>query len=289
MERPLTIVIFSKDRAAQLDLCLKSIHKNLESLSSEWKIEVIYTASSKEFEEGYATLQHYWDNVFLYFRPERLFGGFKEALEENIRSFWGPYVLFFTDDDIVYKNFEFGFQEIQSEFEKDEGLACVSLRLGTNTFVQDQYTNSNCHIPDDVIMGDDNIRKWNWKNQIASSNFAYPFSVDGHIFKSEIATKMIGDTEGYYNPNSLEGKAQHVIKDIINELPEKMGCMESSYVVNTPINRVQETCTNEAGKFFGNSPEELNEIFLNKKRLDLEALDFSTIIGAHQELKLIWG
>ena len=49
---PLSIVIFSKDRAAQLDLCLKSINKNLSALSEHWKIYVIYASSSKEFEDG---------------------------------------------------------------------------------------------------------------------------------------------------------------------------------------------------------------------------------------------
>ena len=281
-DRPLTIVVFSKDRAAQLDLCLKSIYKNLASLSQMWKIEVIYTTGSEEFEKGYDKLKYYWDFSWLYFRPESNYGGFKETLQKTMEG-WGEYVLFFTDDDIVYRTFEHQYEDFL-----DNELFCVSFRLGTNTFVQDQYTNGRCLIPDEVIMGDDIVRTWSWKEQKKDTNFAYPFSVDGHMFPSGLAKKVINNTPNYYNPNSLEGKSQHYIKDDIHNLPDEMACFEKSFVINTPINRVQETCHNGAGKFFGSSPEELNTIFLKGERLTLEDMDFSTIIGVHQELKLCW-
>ena len=67
-----------------------------------------------------------------------------------------------------------------------------------------------------------------------------------------------------------------------------MACFKNSYVINTPINRVQETYTNSAGIFFGSPQETLNEKFLQGKRLTLDGMDFSIIIGAHQELKLCW-
>ena len=282
MDRPLSIVIFSKDRAAQLDLCLKSIYENLENLSGHWKIEVIYTASSEEFEKGYDSLKYDWDYSWLYFHQESVYGGFKQALETTMRG-WGEYVLFFTDDDIVYRKCEHQYEDIiNSE------LFCASFRLGTNTFVQDQYTNSNCLVPDEVIMGQDPLRIWNWKAQTKDTNFAYPFSVDGHMFPADLAKKIINNTPKYYNPNSLEGKAQHYIQDDIHNLPDEMACFEKSLVINTPLNRVQETCHNGAGKFFGSTPEELNKKFRDGERLTLEGMDFSTIIGVHQELKLCW-
>ena len=281
---PLSIVIFSKDRAAQLDLCLKSIHKNLSSLSEHWKIYVIYTASSEDFEDGYNQLIKEWytGSSSVYFFPEYKYNGFKKTLEYCIKH-WEDQVLFFTDDDIVYRKFEHNYEDIA-----DSELFCTSFRLGTNTFVQDQYTNSNCLVPDEVIMGGGIIRTWNWKNQRKDTNFAYPFSVDGHMLPSRLAKKIINSTPKYYNPNSLEGKAQNYIQYGIASLPEEMACFEKSYVINTPLNRVQETCHNGAGKFFGSTPEELNNKFLKGKRLALEGMDFSTIIGVHQELKLCW-
>ena len=283
--RPLSVVIFSKDRAAQLDLCLKSIYKNLSRLSEYWRIYVIYTSSSKEFEDGYNQLikEYYSKPNHIYFLAEYKYDGFKKTLEYCMKH-WEDYVLFFTDDDIVYRKFENKYNDIV-----DEDLFCTSFRLGTNTFVQDQYTNSNCLIPDEVIMGGGIIRTWDWKKQTKDTNFAYPFSVDGHLFPSDLAKKIINSTPKYYNPNSLEGKAQNYIQDDIANMPDNMSCFEKSFVINTPLNRVQETCHNGAGKFFGSSPEELNKKFLEGERLTLEGMDFSTIIGVHQELKLCWG
>ena len=289
MDNPLSIVIFSKDRAAQLDLCLKSIYKNLDSLSQKWKIEVIYTTSSEEFEKGYDSLKYNWDYSWLYFHEESVYGGFSAALETTM-SEWGEYVLFFTDDDIVYQTFNNEFEEIEKGFVTNQDLMCISLRLGTNTFVQDQYKNSMCLIPDSVISSDKTLKTWKWKNESQQSNFAYPFSLDGHIFRSDKAKWIIKNTEGYYNPNSLEGKAHriHIIENLCKDYEDDMACFEKSFVINTPINRVQETCFNGAGKFFGKTPEELNESFIQGKRLSLESMDFSTVIGTHQEMKLSW-
>ena len=290
--RPLSIVIFSKDRAAQLDLCLKSIYKNLESLSQQWRIEVIYTASSEEFEKGYDSLKYDWDYSWLYFHQESVYGGFKQALETTTKE-WGEYVLFFTDDDIVYRKFEHDFDFLSNAFEQNKELFCISLRLGTNTFVQDQHRNTMCLIPDSVIMQEDTLRSWNWKDESMGcneTNFGYPFSVDGHLFKSKDASWIIANTD-YYNPNTLEARAHrtHVMDtEYAINISNDMACFKNSYVINTPINRVQETYTNSAGIFFGSPQETLNEKFLQGKRLTLDGMDFSIIIGAHQELKLCW-
>jgi len=294
--RPLSIVIFSKDRAAQLDLCLKSIHKNLSTLSEDWNIYVIYASSSTEFEDGYKELieEYYSKPNPIYFFSEHKYNGFKKTLEYCMKH-WEDYVLFFTDDDIVYKNFEHTFGLIDAKFKNHEELLTLSLRLGTNTFVQDQYQNTMCFVPDEIMKQEKTIRTWDWKEESANygaTNFGYPFSVDGHIYKSKDAKWIIDNTPGYHNPNTLEGKVHrvHIMdSDYAENLSGQMSCFKKSYVINTPINRVQETFTNAAGKFFGNSAEDLNKRFLNGERLTLEGMDFSTIIGVHQELKLCWG
>lgn len=294
---PLSIVIFSKDRAAQLDLCIKSIHKNLSSLSEYWNIYVVYTSSSKEFEDGYKELiqEYYSKHNSIYFFPEYKYNGFKKTLEYCMKH-WEDYVLFFTDDDIVYRKFEHKFNIINGKFENHENLLSISLRLGVNTFVQDQYQNTMCFIPDEVMRQEKTIRTWNWKQESmsypGSTNFGYPFSVDGHIYRSKDAKWIIEKLPGYHNPNTLEGKAHrvHVMdEEYAKNLSEQMACFEKSFVVNAPVNRVQETFTNSAGIFFESRPEELNSLFLKGKRLKLDGMDFSTIIGAHQELKLCWG
>ena len=71
-------------------------------------------------------------------------------------------------------------------------------------------------------------------------------------------------------------------------MPNDMGCFENSCIINTPVNRVQETFKNSAGVFFQQDAKSLNDSFIQGKRLDLDSMDFSTIIGTHQEIKLKW-
>lgn len=289
----LSVVIFSKDRAAQLDLCLKSIYKNMEGFLDKLKIYIVYTASSHEFETAYTNLSGEWNSLpSIYFMPEKKYKGFKKTLEYCMNH-WEEYVLFFTDDDIVYRKFEHDFSIFCDAFGKNENLFCISLRLGTNTFVQDQYINSMCLIPDEVIISENTVKIWNWKTQSMGeheTNFGYPFSVDGHMFKSKNAKWIIKNTE-YYNPNTLEAKAHrtHVMDtEYAENLSDEMACFKNSYVINTPLNRVQDTFTNSAGIFFEETQESLNNRFLKGHRLTLDGMDFSTIIGVHQELKLCW-
>ena len=92
MEKPLSIVIFSKDRAAQLDLCLKSIHENLKGFSRSWDIYIIHTSESEDFERGYSDLKKEWEKPFIHFFAESEYGGFKETLQEVVQRS-GEYIL----------------------------------------------------------------------------------------------------------------------------------------------------------------------------------------------------
>ena len=163
--KPLSIVIFSKDRAAQLDLCLKSIYKNLESLSQQTGGYRLYIPQAQKNLKKATKTEVDWNRqTHLYFHQESVYKGFKQALEYDMKE-WEEYVLFFTDDDIVYRKFEHDFDFLSNAFEKNKELFCISLRLGTNTFVQDQYRNTMCLIPDSVIMKENTLRSWNWKDE----------------------------------------------------------------------------------------------------------------------------
>ena len=190
----LDIIIFSKDRAAQLDLCLQSISKNLCLSKDELFIHIVYTSSTPEFQEGYDLIKSIWrphsykvEQPTLWF-GEKFCGDFQKACDNAISS-CGDYIMFMTDDDIVYRQMPEvdTWPKIQSAME--DGLFTVSFRLGTNTFVQDQYHNTRCIIPDPVIQSEELIRTWNWKEQELNNSFSYPFSLDGHILhKKNIKT-----------------------------------------------------------------------------------------------------
>jgi hypothetical protein len=192
-----------------------------------------------------------------------------------------PYLCFFTDDDIVYRESELRRHNINDIFSAFDDMCCISMRLGKNISVQDQYTDEKCFAPPEVIKFDD-VVFWNWKRVGASiSNFFYPFSVDGHIYRKSDIKNLFSKIE-YDDPNQLEGRAfLHAYS-----LPPLMGCFDTSSVVNTPINLCGATSKNKAGERFGITLEDLNKDYLDGKVIDLENIDFSDIKGCHQELKM---
>lgn len=64
-----------------------------------------------------------------------------------------------------------------------------------------------------------------------------------------------------------------------------MASFKESVLVNSPSNIVNDTHPNLNGNKFNYTQQELNEKFLRGLNIDLDSIDFSKIIGAHQELE----
>jgi hypothetical protein len=123
------------------------------------------------------------------------------------------------------------------------------------------------------------VIKWEWKKHYYDAN--YSLSVDYHIFTTKDIYKLVNKIT-FENPNTLEANLQ-----IFSNFPKQiMAAFEQSVVVNTPINIVNEVYDNRQGEQFAVSVEELNKKYLNGEVIDLEKIDFSNIIGCHQELLL---
>jgi len=271
----ISAIVFSKDRAAQLDLLLRSINKNCPHF---FEVCVLYTYSNEEFKKGYSLIQDKYPSHDRYHWVDQT--DFQKDLE-NLVDRSNPYLCFFTDDDIVYRESELRRHNINDIFREFKDMCCISMRLGKNISIQDQYTDEQCIPPMEVVKFDD-VVFWNWKRVGAGiSNFFYPFSVDGHVYRRSDIETLFSKLE-YDDPNQLEGRAfLHA-----HSLPPLMGCFETSSVVNTPINLCGPSTKNRAGERFGITLEDLNNDYLNNKIIDLEGMDFSDIKGCHQELKM---
>ena len=272
----LNLIIFSKDRAMQLDLLLQSILLNFNV--EDYKLNILYKASNDEFNRGYNIIRDLYPQ-FSYKKEEN----FKEDLVSLFND--SKYTMFLTDDDIIYQSFKLNNDELHNIFMLTNAN-CFSLRLGLNTrhcytqqklnSLEDFKTHSFYHDTDliePVI---------SWKVGDGTNDYAYPMSVDGHIFKTEYIKNLCEFLE-YSNPNLFEGFLSNFGKpDMI------ISSYQNSKLVNSPINRVQETFQNLSGMKYRYSVEDLNEMYLDGLILNLEKMNFNEITGCHQEIQPIF-
>lgn len=252
-------LIFSRDRACQLDALLRSISRNAPQLYS--RITVYYKATSEEHHRGYAKCMV--KNNFpgrIFFVPEGTV-----AIQELVRSFVrsDEFISFLVDDDIIYRPAPVIIHDFP-----------YSLRLGVNT----RYCHAQGQPQRRPILHPDGrgAYRFNWTK--AEGDFGYPFSLDGTIYHTVHIDHLISRIE-FDSPTRLEA-AMDANKMRITW--DSVYCGEHSCLVGLPHNRVTEWAGNPvSGRY---TTEELNRAFLMGHEIDFERMDFSNIYGSHQEV-----
>ena len=266
-------IIFSKDRAMQLDLLLESILLNFNV--ENYKINILYKASNDDFQKGYDLVI----NKYTQFNFKK-----EESFKNDVLSLFdgSQYTTFFTDDDIIYKSFKLNNDELHNIFMLTNAN-CFSLRLGLNTvncYTMQRLNKLNKYDTHSFYFDINLIEPViSWKVNDGTNDYAYPMSLDGHIFKTEYI-KSLCEVLEYSNPNLFEVFLSNFTR------PEMIiSSYENSKLVNTPINRVQETFQNLSGMKYKNSVEDLNEMYLDGVYFNFSKMDFSEINGCHQEIR----
>lgn len=275
-------IIFSKDRPLQLDLTLQSLLKNFPSSTEN---VVIYKNSDKNFDYAYSILKENYIHNVKFIKETQLF---KQIIKEVHTSL--KYVNFLTDDCIVY-----GPVNITEDFgplmnSEDYSICCFSLRLGENIIYRShEGTLYNENVPQMASYG-----KYLIFNRLSippGGYFAYPLSVDGHIFKRDLIKSLCIDALAYIEhvgeemdqtPNNFE----HILQKFFFDIPPLMACGEVSCVVNSPNNRVQNSYKNFFGQTYNYHQVDLLSKFMSNFRINMDSLDFSNIQCPHQEIEL---
>jgi hypothetical protein len=273
-------IIFSKDRACQLRLLLESILYNSYKILDG--ITVIYTTSDIEYDKGYSLLKR--ENLFPKFKVDwvQQTDSFAQDVLTVMRKYCqGPksFITFFTDDSVFYKNIQEDKFVIESSMHTGSDVACFSLRSGLNTKEQMHWRRGNTIQIQHVKVG--KIIKWRHVDYPTSHGYGYPMSVDGHIFRADQLTHFVTSIQSVTGPNSLEG----ALCNYKYELAPCMASFEQSVLVIVPINRVQKESENFAGLFYGIPAQELNKQYLLGNVIDYHSIDFTNIVGTHQELE----
>lgn len=275
-------LIFSKDRALQLDLLLNSIYENFPETLND--LRVLWTASSNEFELAYQKLQV--DHPRVIFKKQG--SSFFEDSYENICTANYPCVCLFTDDDILYRKARYD-STIEDLLMNDNSFVCYSLRLGRNVVHRD-IEGVECQDVLPQVYSYKDLTVWDRHSIQYGGYWAYPFSIDGHIFRKtdlmiivEAIMNWVKQNNAAENPNQLEAQMQNFNHSFGN----MMICDNLSSVVNSPNNRVQNLFPNRHGDQYSFSQEYFNNLYLAGKRIKLDKIDFGNINKGHKELNLL--
>lgn len=259
----INITIFSKDRAAQLDLLLRSI-KLFFIGWEKYTFNVLYKYSSEAYREGYEKVKasHKEFNYVL-----------ESDFKNDVIRLLSPtnmLTMFGVDDDIFKEEFRLECPEC-GELLKNNDVSCVSLRMHPE--IGYCYTENKVTPPPSFINA--NPHTWEWRG--LPGDWGYPMSVDFHIFRTADILERCRQLP-YNNPNTFEGNlaAAPILKPL-------MVCFKKSKIFNTPVNKVQTVNGNRFGSI---TAEYLNTKFLEGYSIDLEPLRNFNNASAHQEVEL---
>ena len=253
----INFIIFSKDRAMQLELFLRSM-KYFFVEFNEYKINILYKYTNEQFKEGYNKLIEDYSSINFVLEKD-----FKKDLLSLIKN--NKYTIFFVDDIIWKEPFSLNCDDFKI-FENNENILTYSLRLHPNL--------TYCYAAN-VIMKPIKSKLFAWYN--LPGDYGYPMSLDGHFFRTEDIMNLLINLS-YNNPNQLEGKM--AMKPLHKHL---MLCSEKSIIFNNPCNKVQ---TNNPNRYGNISAEYLNGEFLKDYIIDLEPFKHLNNESCHKEISI---
>ncbi len=248
-------VAFSKNRAAQLDLLLRSIERNMEPEDTK----VIWRATNDELECGYGkvvSLPH----VELVRETD-----FNDDLRHALVECRSETVTFFCDDDIVFRPVP-----DPARLLDDDQVLTVCLYLGRGNVKMD--------IPKGFPV-------WRWR-KLPRHDFGFPTAIDGNTYRVKDVLALIGG-DNIPNPTMLETVMALRVEGIASQRP-LMTSFEEQCLVGVSVNRVSDQSGVHFGLTHPQTTVELNDRFLAGERIDLEALDFSGVNSCHHEISFVW-
>lgn len=257
-------VIYSKDRAMQLDLLLRTyVDHNKSCAENEDNITVIYKATNEEFAKGYNELA-----AFYAILPEIKFVKESDFRQDTLNAInvEYKYTMFLMDDIIVYNKFSFEDEPFKLLEKYPDGILAVSLRLSSKT--------NYCY----PISRNQTIPSFHkncaWKWTEGDADFGYPMSLDGNVFHTSKILEILAQipSERFTHPNTLEGALNDYAqaRKSSGTIPQVMVCYpEASRLFNNPCNRVQNVVENKNENSL--DPARLNEMFLSGKIINIDS------------------
>ena len=273
----INVIMYSFDRACQLDLALRSIKDQfVEWDQQSWTI--IIKASNPEYKKAYQRVRElHPDQVFKFVEETNFRTDTINAFNSN-----RPYTTWMMDDDAFIRSFSIEDHQFK-RFASDPSITSLSCRLAP--YMDKCYTQHNRPVKVPPIAPD---FTWDWRKAHSNdlyhgypSDWGYPMSIAGfQIFRTNQISHIINNAS-YRAPNSFENAL------VVHGAPgDKMLCYPEARNLNIPINKVQLECANTAGSNPELQQGALNASFLSGKRLSTNNVYGAVTPSPHYEINL---
>ncbi len=301
-------IIFSRNRAAQLDCLLRSFLVHCHD-QNKIQLNILYLTTNSSHEAQYQQLMHSYSNFgFIRFIRQKDFRQdvlkllleygcgqkicvlYKQLLKIGVnpspinKKLYGikehNYVMFLVDDNIFVR--DFGLGEIQKNLDEQKNAIGFSLRLGTNInycypLNKDQFIPDYSELKDNIL-----IFKWTDSN----CDFGYPLEVSSSVYRLEEILPLLCSIS-FKNPNQLEDKMSSKAFKFKKSKPFLL-CYYISVAFCNPINLVQTAGPNRVGSSNEYSSEELSLKFDQGFRINADQFNGFVPFACHQEVDLVF-
>ncbi|HVY72271.1 MAG TPA: carbamoyltransferase C-terminal domain-containing protein, partial [Verrucomicrobiae bacterium] len=263
-------IIFSKDRAMQLDATLRSFAQHCHDAASV-PLKVLHTASTPEHATAYAQLAAQHPSVE--FVREQNFKADFLGLARGAEN-----IVLMVDDCLFIRNFVMT-DTVQALNENPDSIGC-SLRLGRNTTFC-YPLNQPQQLPDFTGVNS-GLLKHRWT--AAQHDFGYPLEVSSSVYRGADLLPLLEKLD-YQNPNTLEAALAANAAAFSQSRPALL-CHAQSVAFCAPLNVVQSVYPNRKGANNRYTASALAQAFLAGQRIDLASLANFVPNGCHQEIEL---
>lgn len=253
----LTIHVFSKDRAAQLDACLSSIERFVKS---EAGVVVQYTSTSIDHETAYQRCSDMHPSAI--FIRESSFSDTMHAVQHQSMPLYLPMV----DDSLFIREFAL----------TDEIIRFLQVVPSYSIRHHDELNYcqpaDKMMVPPVIIYKGASSMSWEWTSCDPHTCWGYPHSFDRHIYRRATIIDLFRGS----SPRNVNSAEAHIISSPPGE--KTMAGAREQLTIGVQANFVNGRAGVETA-----SPSFLLSAFLSGKRIDIDRWTGKTFSSAHIE------
>jgi hypothetical protein len=267
----LTALIFSKDRAMQLDALLSSLQLHCRD-PQFLQFRVLYTCTTDRHCAQYRELASSYRQVSFIAETD-----FKSQVLEVLNH--SAKILFLVDDSLFVR--DFSAQQLSELLDRFGEAAGVSLRLGRNTTYCYPLERFQA-LPLFKNLGN-GFLGFAWP--LAEGDFGYPLELSSSCYRTQEVLRVLGACS-FKSPNELEGAMAANARNSL--VPEKVFllCPEQSVAFSCPVNIVQTSCPNRHESSQGYTAEFLADLFGQGRRVAVDGYRDFLPNACHQPVEL---